>query len=196
MKNDAAYVLIDTASRVVLSVTFGIESAIFAQRNVLDSKVMSVPRPVWARIGYTGALVRLVEASALESALDFAYDQIIKSKRNTAMLLTEGHRYLMWYANLITERYWSTSSLDYDDMLMYGMDREGYTQVYADAKKIDYADAQKQLEFDMDNLRANALRRKQILWTYERELAAITNATQLQLFKDNVKRGTVEIGFV
>jgi hypothetical protein len=168
---NAVYFLLDSApQRTVLLMGAQLTTTLFVQRNILDTRVLGLPlvkvqeeiAPKMPKGSYYSLQKGVVTAQETADVSD-----IIKQKAARARILSEGYGYLTWFANMATEAYWATSSIDFADTLLLSKRREEVINMFAATKRMSYAEAEKQIAFDEDNLLTLALRRKQIIWLYE-----------------------------
>lgn len=197
---NAYYFLLDSApQRTVLLMGAQLATTLFVQRNILDTRVLGLPlvkvqgeiSPLMAKAGYYSLKKGVVTAQETADVSD-----IIKQKAARARLLSEGYGYLLWYANMATEAYWATSSIDFNDTLLLQRRRSELTALFATTKGLSLAEAEKQIAFDEANLLTLAMRRKQIIWLYEETLLSVTNADELAKWKASVKNDTIDVGAV
>ena len=197
---NAYYFLVDSApQRTVLLMGAQLATTLFVQRNILDTRVLGMPLvkaqeeviPKMPRGRYYSLKKGVVTAQETSDV-----SEIIKQKAIRARLLSEGYGYLLWYANMATEAYWSTSSIDFNDTLLLQHRRTEVIALFASTKGLSIAEAEKQITFDEDNLLTLAMRRKQILWLYEETLLSVSNVDELATWKASVKNDTIDVGAV
>lgn len=197
---NAFYFLLDSApQRTVLLGGAQLTTTLFVQRNILDTRLVSVTLtqahesllPAMPKGRYYSLTKGVVTAQETADVSD-----LIKQKAARARLLSEGYGYLTWFANMATEAYWATSSIDFADTLLLSKRREEVINLFAATKRMSYAEAEKQIAFDEDNLLTLAMRRKQIIWLYEETLLSVTDADELETWKVSVKNDTIDVGAV
>jgi hypothetical protein len=197
---NAFYLLLDSApQRTVLLVGAQLTTTLFVQRNILDTRLVSVTLaqaqesllPDMPKGSYYSLKKGVVTAQETADVSD-----IIKKKAARARLLSEGYGYLTWFANMATEAYWATSSIDFADTLLLSKRREEVINLFATTKRMSYAEAEKQIAFDEDNLLTLAMRRKQIIWLYEETLMSVSSVAELETWKASVKNDTIDVGAV
>lgn len=196
---NATFLLLDAAQRTILLVGAQHAVTLFVQRNILDTKLASFVTTRWQTEVQPnmpkGSFYTLKKGEV--SAIDIKeVSDITKQKALRARLLADGYGFLLWYANMATEAYWSTSSIDYSDLPLLATQRQALIDLYATTKGLSQAEAQKQFDFDEQTLLTLALRRKEILWKYEESLLKVTNQSQLNSWKDVVKNDTINVGAV
>lgn len=196
---NATFLLLDAAQRIILLVGAQHAVTLFVQRNILDTKLASVPTTRWQTEIQPnmpkGGFYTLKKGQV--AALDIKdVSDITKQKAVRARLLAEGYGFLLWHANMATEAYWSTSSIDYSDLPLLATQRQALIDLYATTKGLSQAEAKKQLDFDEQTLFTLALRRKEILWKYEDSLLKVSNQTELDAWKNGVKNDTINVGAV
>lgn len=197
---NATYLLTDgSQQRVVLLVGMQLQVTLFVQRNVLDTRVSAVYNEAFkekvAPNLKQGVYASFKKGKVTDLALEDVSD-VIRKKHERARLLGEGYAHLLWYANMATEANWSSHSVDYNDLAMLAANRPAFIALYAECKNITTAEAEKQITFDEQNLVTLALRRNQILWTYEKTLLEVTTREELAAWKTKVYNDTVNVGAV
>ena len=156
---EARYVLTDviSTSRIVLSFGHKLETILFIQQNIVDSRVIIVPVKIWRkwRIRVKTApqgTFFLIRDNELFFARDEDISDVTKQKVERAKLLADGYSKLVWYANQLTELCWSTSSISYSDLLFLLLGGPKLTSFYATSKGIPIDQAVKQIEIDKQSL--------------------------------------------
>lgn len=197
---NGTYFLVDAGQRIILLADAQHQTTLFVQRSILDTKVLSLPVARW-RSEIQPAITSSPGFYSLANrkftpVIESDVAEITKQKIKRARLLAEGYGYLLWYANMATEAYWSTSSVDFNDIWLLQTARSELVDLYAQSKGISKHEALKQIEFDEQNLRTLSLRRKQILWMYEKTLLEVVTISDLEAWKATVRNDTVNVGAV
>lgn len=202
MKNQfSRYAVIDAGQRNVLLVDQSLEVASFVQRSIMDTRIGGIPyknfKEVDALLASTDQLPKLSYSAGTLVLLDNpTISAITREKRERAKILSQGYSLLLWYANAAGERYAYTSSIELADLPMLATNRQEFVDLYAKTNGITAEQAEKQISFDQQSLRAMVMRRKEILWTYTPKLLAINTQAELDAWIAEVRNDTVNVGAV
>jgi hypothetical protein len=123
-------------------------------------------------------------------------NDVVRQKIAKAKLLAVGFSHLQWFANLATTSSLYSAVITYDNVDLYLQNPTLFINTYADAVGIDAATAQKQVEFDFQNLQTLRLRRQEILWRYGKTLLEVNTEDELNVWRTQVKNNTVDVGVV
>lgn len=202
MKNQySRYAVIDAGQRNVLHVDHSLEVASFVQRSIMDTRLGGIPpknfKEVDALLATTDRLPKLAYAAGTLVLLDNpTISSITTEKRERAKLLAQGYGLLLWYANAAGERYAYTSSIELGDLPMLMTNRQEFVDLYAKTNGVTAEQAEKQISFDQQSLRAMVMRRKEILWTYTPKLLAVNTQEELDSLVAAIRNDTVNVGAV
>lgn len=202
MRNGHAhYFVVDAGQRNLLLIDATLEIATFVQRNLMDTRLGTVSAKRWRELEPQISAVERKETLALRGVQlsnvpADAVSEITVQKRDRALLLAHGYFHLLWYANAAGERYMHTASIDYNDLPLLDNHRTEFVALYARSKGVSLEQAAKQIEFDEQSLRAMVMRRKEIIWTYEAQLLALTSMSEIEAWKKMLQNDTVNVGAV
>lgn len=196
---NATSVLVDAADRIILLSDIPLEVALFVQRNVLDVRFFTILNSIW-KVEHAPPLAEggfySFRKHTFAAVSENDVSDIVRQKMRRCKLLADGYAYMLWFANVATEAYWSVASIDFSDLPLLQTDRQTFVELFAESKGMPRTQAQKQIAFDEENLRTLALRRKQIIWVYEELLLRVDTDEQLAQWKLRIYNDTINIGAV
>jgi len=195
---DSRYFLLDSEHQGVLIDGYDLSVMTAVQRAIIDVRVISIFKNNWqTRLAAAAQGKDFFKIDRDEwKIIPLVVSQQTRDKRRRAQLLAEGFAYLYWMANLAVEFYWTTSSIDLNDLALMSTMKDDFVNALAKSKNIDRALAQKQIDFDEQNLKSLVLRRKEILWSGEQTLLAVDNQDQLLEWKAALHADIFKVGAI
>lgn len=203
MLNDANsyYLLCDAGERVVLVHGVRHEIISFLQRSVLDTRIDSVAKPRWEVIkvpveqpGFFKIERDIAGIASCRQLEEVSWR--VKEKARIARLFSEGYSHLLWYANKVTESAWSSATINLADLPLSDTSRQQMAEIFAKCREISVEQALKQISFDEQNLTEILMRRRELIWTFERSLVKVTSRQELLDWKAAVAEGCVRAGSI
>lgn len=199
MKNNAVYFVIDGSHRAVIFMSTNLELVSYIARNILDNVVLALPQSALAEAEkYTSRKVYFsLQKGGKFTDLDSRWvSDILRGKIARARMLAQGFTHLQWFANLATEAYCYTTTVNPDNLDMAVASPEWFAELYAKATNTPLESAVKQVNFDIDNIRTLRVRRQELMWEYSRSLLDVTTQEELDTWKTLVRNVTTEVGAV
>lgn len=116
--------------------------------------------------------------------------------RRVANMRRRGYLFLMEQATILGASYDSLADLQADDLPMCHLDKEKYVRTYADAIGVSILEAEKQLEFMIDNLLMIHLKKQSLIWKYSKRLRQAMTQSEFDAIRNDILAETIGIGQV